>query len=155
MEIIMFHRALDLKFQNGTVVEVTFQDGKVKQYDMMTLSKKYPQISALKDRDLFLSGRLMGYYGIIWNDEIDIETETIYEYGKTVRFEWPAANIMVGYAVAMARADKGLSQTDLSKATGIDQSDLSKIERGVANPSVNTLNRIADALDTKLVITFK
>ena len=51
----MFHRALDLKFQNGTVVEVTFQDGKVKQYDMMTLSKKYPQISALKDRDLTIT----------------------------------------------------------------------------------------------------
>ena len=154
-DIIMFHKAVDVKFQNGTVVEVTFQDGMVKQYDMMVLSKKYPRVTALKDRDLFLSGRLMGYYGIIWNDEIDIETETIYEFGKTVRTERPSPNILVGYAVAMARANKGLSQTELSKATGIDQSDLSKIERGVANPSVNTLKRIADALDTKLIITFQ
>ena len=153
--IIMFHKAVDVKFQKGTVVEVTFQDGMVKQYDMMALSKKYPQVSALKDRKLFQSGQLMGYYGIIWNEEIDIETETIYELGKTVRMERPAANIMVGYAVAMARANKGISQTELSKVTGIDQSDLSKIERGVANPSVNTLKRIADALDTQLVITFQ
>lgn len=153
--IIMFHKAVDVKFQKGTVVEVTFQDGMVKQYDMMALSKKYPQVSALKDRKLFQSGQLMGYYGIIWNEEIDIETETIYELGKTVRMERPAANIMVGYAVAMARANKGISQTELSKVTGIDQSDLSKIERGVANPSVNTLKRIAEALDTQLVITFQ
>ena len=83
----MFHKAIDLKFKEGTVVEVTFQDGMVKQYDMMVLSKKYPQVSALKDRKLFLSGRLMGYYGIIWNDDIDIETEEIYESGKTVHTE--------------------------------------------------------------------
>ena len=43
---------------------------------------------------------------------------------------------MVGNAVAAARAKKGISQKELSEATGIDQSDLSKIERGVANPSV-------------------
>ena len=85
--IIMFHKAVDVKFQKGTVVEVTFQDGMVKQYDMMVLSKKYPQVSALKDRKLFLSGRLMGYYGIIWNDDIDIETEEIYEFGETIYTE--------------------------------------------------------------------
>lgn len=83
----MFHKAIDLKFKEGTVVEVTFQDGMVKQYDMMVLSKKYPQVSALKDRKLFLSGRLMGYYGIIWNDDIDIETEEIYEFGETIYTE--------------------------------------------------------------------
>ena len=83
----MFHKAIDLKFKEGTVVEVTFEDGMVKQYDMMVLSKKYPQVSALKDRKLFLSGRLMGYYGIIWNDDIDIETEEIYEFGETIYTE--------------------------------------------------------------------
>ena len=60
---------------------------------------------------------------------------------------------MVGNAVAAARAKKGISQKELSEATGIDQSDLSKIERGVANPSVGTLNRIAEALDAKLFVS--
>ena len=80
----MFHKAVDVKFKDGTVVEVTFQDGMVKQYDMMVLAKKYPQVAALKDRELFLSGKLMGHYGIIWNEEIDIEIEEIYECGETV-----------------------------------------------------------------------
>ena len=93
----MFHKAVDVKFQNGTVVEVTFQDGKVKQYDMMMLLKKYPQVSALKDRKLFLSGRLMGYYGIIWNEEIDIETETIYECGETIRTDLIASSTSDGF----------------------------------------------------------
>lgn len=148
----MFHKATNLEFREGTVLELTFQDGKVKQYDMAVFFKKYPQIIALKKRELFLSGQLIGAYGVIWNDDLDIEAETIYEEGKTVHIVKPAVSIMVGNAVAAARARKGISQKELSEATGIDQSDLSKIERGVANPSIGTLNRIADALDAKLIV---
>ncbi len=149
----MFHKATDLKYKEGTLLELTFQDGKVKRYDMSVLFDKYPQLQALEDRALFLSGRLIGAYGIVWNDDLDIETETIYEEGTTVGIVRPAAYTMVGDTVAAARARKGISQKELSKATGIDQSDLSKIERGVANPSIGTLNRIAEALDAKLSVS--
>ena len=44
---------------------------------------------------------------------------------------------------------------EIANLTGIDQSDIYKLERGVANPSVNTLKRIADALDMKLNITIE
>ena len=37
--------------------------------------------------------------------------------------------------------------------TGIDQSDISKIERGVANPSISTLNKIAVALGMHLYVS--
>ncbi|MBO4496650.1 MAG: helix-turn-helix transcriptional regulator [Lachnospiraceae bacterium] len=97
----------------------------------------------------------MGFYGIIWNEELDIEAETIYEEGETVRVEKPAVGILIGNALSAARAKKGLSQKALSEATGIDQSDISKIERGVANPSVCTLSRLAEALDKKLIVSFK
>ena len=120
---------------------------------MSVLFGKYPQLEALKDRSLFTSGKLLGSYGIIWNDDFDIEAETVYEDGETVREEKPAAFVMVGNAVAAARAEKGLSQKELSVLSGIDQADLSKIERGIANPSVNTLNRIAQALDAKLSVS--
>ena len=79
----MFHKATDMRFLEGTAMEVIFQDGKVKQYDMASLFDKYPQLRALEDRELFLSGKLMGAYGIMWNDDLDIETETIYEDGVT------------------------------------------------------------------------
>lgn len=81
----MFHKAIDLKMLEGTALEVTFQDGVVKRYDMSVLFPKYPQLKALEDRSLFLSGKLMGAYGIVWNDDLDIEAETVYEEGKTVR----------------------------------------------------------------------
>lgn len=149
----MFHKAVDLKFKESTVLEVKFQDGVVKQYDMAGLFFKYPQLEALKDRSLFTSGKLMGSYGIIWNDDLDVEVETIYEEGITIRTEAMPVGILVADAVLSARAKAGMSQKELASATGIDQSDISKIERGVANPSISTLNRIANALGAKLSVS--
>ena len=151
----MFHRAVELKYLDGTAIEVLFQDGMVKQYDISVLFSKYPQLKALEDREIFLQGKLSAY-GIIWNDDLDLETETIYEEGKTVRTEKPAANLLVAQAVAAARAQSGLSQTQLAALTGIDQSDpirlyqrlnglqrrSAAISRSVSNYPVRHKNRL-------------
>ena len=151
----MFHKAIDLEFLNGTELAVRFQDGTVKKYDMSVLFRKYPQLKALEDRTLFLSGKLMGAYGIVWNDELDIETETIYQEGELIRQEKPIPSNSAAQAVAYARAKADLSQKQLSELTGIDQSDISKIERGTYNPSVATLERIANALGRRLTISIE
>ena len=151
----MFHKAIELKLLEGTSLEVAFQDGIVKRYDMGALFQKYPQLKQLEDRDLFLSGRMMGAYGIVWNYDLDIETETIYEDGVTVREERFVIHNASAHAVAAARAAAGISQKQLAALTGIDQSDISKIERGIANPSVATLDRIANALGGQLMISIK
>lgn len=145
----MFHKAVDLKFLSGTLMEVTFQDGQVKHYDMAALFTQYPQLRALQNHALFHSGRLMGGYGIVWNDDLDIEAETIYQDGQLVR-RVPVANQQLAQAVSAARAQSGLTQSQVAAAAGIDQSDFSKIERGVANPSVATLERIASAMGCTL-----
>jgi len=151
----MFHKAINLEFKEGTSLELTFQNGEVKAYDMACLFEKYPQLQALKDRHLFLSGKLMGSYGIIWNDQLDIEVETIYEDGITVRKADIPINHHVAQIVAEARAKTGISQSALSAETGIDQSDISKIERGIGNPSIGTLNRLAQAMGMELRISIK
>lgn len=145
----MFHKAADVRFCEKTMLEVVFQDGKVKSYDMSSLFDKYPQLKALEDRELFLSGKLMGGFGIMWNDELDIEVETIYEDGILVQKEIPV-NQMLANAIASARAVTGLTQKEVAALAGIDQSDFSKIERGIGNPSVSTLERIAKALGGEL-----
>ena len=151
----MFHRAVEVTFREGTVLEVLFQDGAVKQYDLRALFEKYPQLRALEDRELFRSGKLMGPYGIIWNEELDLETETIYQDGITIRREALPSDQTAARAVAHARAQAGLSQRQLAELTGIDQSDISKIERGVANPSLSTLERIASALGGTLTVSIR
>ena len=153
-DMIMFHKATKIDFPGKLNIDVTFQNGEVKRYNVSNLFDKYPSMKALEDINLFRSGKLVGHYGIIWNDELDLEVETIYEEGELIRTEAQRANVMLAYAIAVARAQTGMTQKDLSEITGIDQSDISKIERGVANPSVNTLERIAEAMGRKLQITF-
>ena len=148
----MFHKAIELNFKEGTVLEVAFRDGKVKQYDVSVLFGKYPQMRALEDRALFLSGRLIGFYGIVWNDELDIEAETVYNEGELLRTVEIPARYLVGQAISDARTTAGMTQSELSKLCGIDQSDLSKLERGQLNPSIATLERITKALGCKLSI---
>ena len=147
----MFHRAVDLQYKEGTLLEITFRDGVVKQYDVSVLFYRYPQLQALKDPELFHAGKLLSY-GIIWNDELDLETETVYQEGKIVKIFQPSACAIAGEAVLSARTRRGLSQKQLASACGIDQADLSRIERGLANPSVGTLKKIADSLQTRLII---
>ena len=55
-------------------------------------------------------------------------------------------------ALAYARGIKGMSQKELAALSNIDQSDISKIERGVANPSIATLQRLSDALGGELKV---
>ena len=53
-----------------------------------------------------------------------------------------------------ARNEEGLTQKDLSERSGIAQGDISKLENGNANPSIRTLQRLANAMGKKLKIEF-
>lgn len=53
-----------------------------------------------------------------------------------------------------ARLEAGMTPKQLSEKTGINQSNISRIERGSGNPSVATLERIAAALGKKVFISF-
>jgi len=45
------------------------------------------------------------------------------------------------------REKHGLTQAQLAERCGIDQGDISRIERGSTSPTTRTLQRIAQALD--------
>lgn len=151
----MFHKAIKLEYGKGTKLFLTFQTGEMKEYDVSALFQKYPQLTALKNRKLFLSGKLMGGYGIIWNDELDLEAETVYEEGCLVKKEDLSINITVANMILAARANANLSQSELARITGINQADISKIENGIANPSIATLKRLANGLGAELKISFE
>ncbi len=57
-------------------------------------------------------------------------------------------------ALIKARNELGLTQKQLSKATGISQGDISRLEKGKGNPSLKTLRRLADGLGMTLNISF-
>ena len=53
------------------------------------------------------------------------------------------------------RLKRGWSQTQLAEAIGSRQPVISRLERGDGNPSLQTLQRIADALDLSLYVSMK
>ena len=53
-------------------------------------------------------------------------------------------------AIRQLREDHGITQEDLAHNAGITTGTLSKIERGLANPSWTTVERIAKALSTSV-----
>jgi len=58
------------------------------------------------------------------------------------------------YDIAMQiielREGLGLTQSELAERCGMDQGDISRIERGSTSPTARTLQRIAGALDSDL-----
>ena len=73
-----------------------------------------------------------------------------------VRAEWDALEpeFAIIQAIIDARKNSGLTQKQLSERTGIAQGDISRMENGNANPSLNTLKRLAGAMDMTLKIEF-
>ncbi|MCI9475337.1 helix-turn-helix transcriptional regulator [Anaerovoracaceae bacterium 41-7] len=57
-------------------------------------------------------------------------------------------------AIVNARTSQNLTQKELAERTGINQADISKLENGTRNPSVNLLKRLADGMDMVLKIEF-
>ena len=57
-------------------------------------------------------------------------------------------------AMIDARKELHLTQKDLSERTGITQADISRIENGTRNPSLNMMKRLAEGLGMRLKLEF-
>ena len=57
-------------------------------------------------------------------------------------------------AIVEARTSQNLTQKELAERTGINQADISKLENGTRNPSVNLRKRLADGMGMMLKIEF-
>ena len=75
---------------------------------------------------------------------------------KSFRKEYEAIQpeMEVIRAIIEARTSQNLTQKELAERTGIHQSDISKLENGTRNPSVNLLRRLAEGMGMTLKIEF-
>ncbi len=64
------------------------------------------------------------------------------------------AGALVARNLRRLRVRRGLSQENLAVDAGIDRTYVSRLERGLENPTVNVLEQLAEALDTKIVEFF-
>ena len=150
-------RATSVNFLDDVILEMTFQDGKVVRFDMSTMFLKFPQLEELRrNRKLFESGHLdPGGFGVIWNDELDFEATSIYDDGEVVGEVETSINQQIGVLLMKTRKEKNVTQCELARLTNIDQGDISKIERGVGNPTIGKLKKLFSALGKTISFTLK
>lgn len=72
--------------------------------------------------------------------------------GQTAAFEAYGEHFRLAAQVIRLRKEQNWTQQQLSKASGVQQSEISRIERGQANPTFRTLQQIAQAV--KKTISF-
>ena len=83
-----------------------------------------------------------------WSDD----AWTVYHATVAVLQAERAAREELGAQLLEARKARHLTQPELSAATGVQQAEISRIERGLSNPTAATVNRLAAALGQKIVL---
>ena len=58
-------------------------------------------------------------------------------------------------AIIAARENSNITQQELSRRTGIAQTEISRIENGSRNPSIKLLQRLAAGMGMSLKISFE
>ena len=148
----MYNRLVNISLNDNLIVISEFLDGVVTSFDLKSMISKFPVFNdLLTNKQLYQSGHISpGGFGIIWNDEIDFAAESLYYDGTIIERKKVELNIQIAIMVSEKRIEKGVGQKELAKLTGIHQAEISKIERGIGNPSVKTLDRIAKGLGLNL-----
>lgn len=86
-----------------------------------------------------------------FNDMLDKQMQDD-EFRKEYEAIQPEMDVI--RAIVDARNSQNLTQKELAERTGINQADISKIENGTRNPSLNLLKRLADGMGMTLKIEF-
>lgn len=61
---------------------------------------------------------------------------------------------LFGQRIRDLRAERGLNQEELAEKVGVFRTYMSRIETGVANPTLTMVYALADALDVEVVALF-
>ena len=83
---MMFHKIKNVAALPDYRLSVQFSEGVTKIYDVKALFEKLPVFAALKDDvQTFYSVSVdIGGYGIVWNDELDLSCDELWEHGTQV-----------------------------------------------------------------------
>lgn len=95
----------------------------------------------------YKDGKIMITFNDMLNEQMQNE-----EFRKEYEAIQPEMDVI--RAIVEARISQNLTQKELSERSGINQADISKIENGTRNPSLNLLKRLADGMGMSLKIEF-
>jgi hypothetical protein len=109
----MFHKIKNVSALPEYKLSVQFSEGVTKIYDVKPLFEKIPLFSELKDsaQEFFSVSVDVGGYGIVWNDDLDLSCDELWENG--VQVDTPFDGLM---AFSDATELWGLNESTLRKA---------------------------------------
>ncbi|MBR1883776.1 MAG: DUF2442 domain-containing protein [Clostridia bacterium] len=108
----MFHKIKNITPLKDFKLSIQFAEGITKIYDMKKLIENNEIFADLKDINLFNSAKVdIGGYGVIWNDDIDISCDELFENSKKI--DTPFDGLM---AFSDATDIWGLNESTLRKA---------------------------------------
>jgi len=108
----MFHKIKNVVPIKDYILSVSFVEGITKKYDVKPLFSKIPIFNKLKEDKVFKKVTVgPGGYAVIWNDEIDIACDELFNNGITIKT--PFDNL-----IAFSEATKlwNLNESTLRKA---------------------------------------
>ena len=109
----MFHKIKNVSALPDYKLSVQFSEGITKIYDVKPLFEKLPVFAALQDNnsDFYAVSVDVGGYGIVWNDDLDLSCDELWENG--VKVETPFDGLI---AFSDATELWGLNESTLRKA---------------------------------------
>lgn len=84
----------------------------------------------------------------------ELKEELLQDSNVRKEYDLLGPEYQVKKAIIEARKSLNITQFELAKRTGIDRADISKLENGNANPSLKTLQRLANGLGISFQINF-
>ena len=109
----MFHKIKNVSPLPGFKLSVQFCEGVTKLYDVKPLFERLPVFANLEKHPEIFSGVSVdvGGYGIVWNDDLDLSCDELWEHGVSV--DTPFDGLI---ALSDATELWGLNKSTLRKA---------------------------------------
>ena len=152
----MLHKIKTVFTIENHIICVIYTNGEARKLDLDLLIKKYHKFTSLKkNHNLFNSVKVdLGGYGIVWNDELDLSAEGIYEQGTPLEANetFMELNRNLVERFINYRKEAKLSQKDVSHLSGVAQPAIARIEKRKTDPQLSTFIKMLSSLGLKLEI---
>ena len=78
----MFYKVKSIKPLDDMLLEVLFENGIIKKYDLKMLFERRPEFKKLQEKSFMNKIRVdVGGYGISWDETLDISCNELWENG--------------------------------------------------------------------------
>lgn len=119
--------------------------------DQNTFAHKWPVIKKRIEKDAWAKPKI-DFWQILYKRLLTRFQEQGVKLRKPAGSKLFSERIAVARQIKKIRTQSGYTQKDLAEKLGVIQQYVSKVESGSENVTIDTLKRIADILDKRLVI---